>query len=86
MFYPSDLTKYMKSLSEIDYFKAEEFLEDMMIQGYIKELMSLKVEDSVFNLKYARLQGQIESLRELANKRKIITSRSEHSSSVNKGE
>ena len=86
MFYPSDLTKYMKSLSEIDYLKAEEFLEDMMIQGYIKELMSLKVEDSVFNLKYARLQGQIESLRELANKRKIITSRSEHSSSVNKGE
>ena len=86
MFYPSDLTKYMKSLTEIDYFKAEEFLEDMMIQGYIKELMSLKVEDSVFNLKYARLQGQIESLRELANKRKIITSRSEHSSSVNKGE
>ena len=76
----------MKSLTEIDYFKAEEFLEDMMIQGYIKELMSLKVEDSVFNLKYARLQGQIESLRELANKRKIITSRSEHSSSVNKGE
>ena len=86
MFYPSDLTKYMKSLTEIDYFKAEEFLEDMMIQGYIKELMSLKVEDSVFNLKYARLQGQIESLRELANKRKIITSRSEHSSSVNKGD
>ena len=76
----------MKSLSEIDYFKAEEFLEDMMIQGYIKELMSLKVEDSVFNLKYARLQGQIESLRELANKRKIITSRSEHSASVNNGD
>jgi hypothetical protein len=70
----------------MDYFKAEEFLEDEMIKGYTKELLSLKVEDSVFNLKYARLQGQIESLRDLANKRKIITARSEHSSSVNKGD
>lgn len=86
MFYPSDLTRYLKAITEVEYFKAEEFLEEEMIKGYTKELLSLKVEDSVFNLKYARLQGQIEALRELASKRKLITSRSEHSSSVNKGD
>lgn len=86
MFYPQDLSNYLKQLVGIDYFKAEMYLEEELIKGYAKDLTSLKVEEPSFNLKYARLQGQIEALRELSAKRKVLTTRSEHSSSVNKGE
>jgi len=86
MFYPQDLCSYLKTIVGMDYFKAEAYLEEEMIKGYTKELTSLKIEEPSFNLKYARLQGQIEALRELSAKRKVITARSEHSGSVNKGE
>lgn len=86
MFYPQDLSNYLKSLVGIDYFKAQLYLEEELIKGYSKDLTSLKVEEPSFNLKYARLQGQIESLRELSAKRKVLTTRSEPSSFVTKGE
>lgn len=76
--------KYLKELSRLDYFQAEISLEDELKQGFLKDLLTLKIEDTAFQLKYARLQGQLDALKELASKRNLIIN-SELSDSVNKG-
>jgi len=82
--YADDLTKYLKELSYLEYFKGQIMLEDNLIKSYQKNLLDLSVEDPSFQLKYARLQGQVEALKNLSGTRSIITN-SEKLPSVNKG-
>lgn len=75
----------LKELSRLDYYKAELELEGELRHGFLKDLVNLKIEDPAFQLKYARLQGQIDALNELSNKRNLIIN-SETSHSVNNKE
>lgn len=81
--YKEDLARYLKDLSYLEQFKGQVYLEDILIKGYQKDLMGLKVEEPSFPLKYARLQGMIEGLQILQSSRNIHIN--SEPNSVNKG-
>lgn len=86
MFYPKDTPSYLKELVKSDLFKAEVHLEEELVNGFLREMTTLPVSDNSFALQYARLQGKVEALRDLASKRKLLITQPENpvSASVNK--
>lgn len=84
MFYKEDLHKYLKELSYLEFFKGQLYLEEEIMKGFQKDLLTLQIEDPSFQLKYARLQGQVDALKTLSSTRNLITNSESKTSPLTK--
>jgi hypothetical protein len=69
----SEIHKWLKELTSVEFFKAQIALENDQISRYLKRITSLDLSNDKLALEYAELRGALRSLQDLQAIRKTIT-------------